>query len=363
MDDSQPQPLPGETFVETELVASSENIGFRIDKALSTHPMVGSRSQASRLLSRGLVTFEGKRVKSSHVVKPGDRFLILFPQIPKERLVPYEFPLDIAFEDSDVIVVNKPAGLVVHPAYGHAQDTLINAVLSHTTDLSQGFDELRPGLVHRLDKDTSGLIVLAKNEMAQRELALQFQRRTSFRIYRAIVFGHLKTPSGTIQSYLKRDPNDRRRVVSQVQGKFAVTHYRTLQKSASGLSLIECKLETGRTHQIRVHLSQLGHPIIGDSTYGGDGKIKSLKSVELRKMISGLNRFALHAFELGFEHPVEKLKYLFRVGWPDDLKPFTEKLELPEFPREVLKAVPAFSKDPWWPTKMTLDPEMIDTDE
>lgn len=326
---------PGETIQEHILEISADLVGQRIDKALASLQVVGTRSQASRLLSRELVLLDGKPVRPSHVVKLGETFLICIPVVPKQTLVPYEFPLTIAYEDRDLIVVDKPAGLVVHPAYGHAQDTLVNALLHHTKDLSQGFDELRPGLVHRLDKDTSGLIVIAKNERAQRELALQFQRKITHRIYRALIFGRPKDEAGTIISYLKRHPEDRRRSASvpedTVNAKIAITHYRILAEHSSGIRLVELKLETGRTHQIRVHMKEAGTPIVGDTMYGADSRAKSLKSVALRKQIGEMPRFALHAFELGFYHPATGKFLKLASRWPADLLPLIDGFSFPKF--------------------------------
>ncbi|MDX9730156.1 MAG: RluA family pseudouridine synthase [Bdellovibrionales bacterium] len=361
MNDKLPPPLPGEEFREHKFIVEASQAGNRIDRMLAAIPEIGTRSQASRLLSRGLVFVDGQPVKPSLVTKAGDEICVYVPFIPKLTLVPYELPLDIAYEDDDLIVVDKPAGLVVHPAYGHAQDTLVNALLHHTKDLSQGFDEMRPGLVHRLDKDTSGLIVIAKNEKAQRELALQFQRKISHRIYRAVVFGNLKPDAGTITSYLKRHPDDRRRSASVEAGvenaKLAITHYRTLATHPTGLSLVELKLETGRTHQIRVHMKEAGHPIVGDLTYGADGRAKSLKSVQLRKQIGEMSRFALHAFELGFYHPNKGGFIKLKSKWPEDLLPLIQHCDFPMF--ENSSGVEKFSQRPDddypWPKVRTHD--------
>lgn len=341
---------------------------IRIDKALSTLSEVGSRSQATRLLQMGAVRRpDGKIVKPSHHTKLGEVFNIEAPIIENEKLEKYDFKLDIVFEDDQLIVVNKPAGLVVHPAAGHAQDTLVNALLHYTDDLSLGYNEKRPGLVHRIDKGTSGLLVIAKNDDSQRKLALQFQRKTAHRLYRAIAFGPFAKPTGTLKSYLRRHPDDRKRMasVSKVQflksegfgkvakdeldkmplprhgfgdrreilnddneaiicGKLAITHYRVTEAHPSGLSLVELRLETGRTHQIRVHLSEFGHPIVADQTYGGMKRAKSLKSLELRELIEGMNRFALHAMELGFVHPTSEKKMIFKSQWPEDLLPLID---------------------------------------
>lgn len=325
-------------FERRVLLISQDLDDLRIDKALATLPEIATRSQAVRLLQQGLVRMDGKVLKPSYLTKIGDSIDIDIPVVVKNVLVPYEFPLSIVYEDDQLLVVDKPAGLVVHPAYGHAQDTLVNALLHYTKDLSMGFNEQRPGLVHRIDKGTSGLLVIAKNEVAQRFLAMQFQRKTTHRLYRAIAFGKFPNPSGTYRSYLKRHPDDRKRVASvpvrddgTSDGKLAITHYRVLQYHSTGLSLVELRLETGRTHQIRVHLSESQHPIAGDDTYGGKTRANGLKAVHLRKTISEMNRFALHAAELGFTHPTTKERIIFKAPWPQDLMMLVEHCDFPRY--------------------------------
>ena len=368
--DSLPALLPGEEFHQHILTIDESMAGLRIDKVLAKMPQVETRSQASRLLARGLVfpgvtpataTASVLAVKPSLLVKLGETFRVYIPYIPKLTLVPYDFPLQIAYEDADLIVVDKPAGLVVHPAYGHAQDTLVNALIHHTQDLSQGFNEQRPGLVHRLDKDTSGLIVIAKNENAQRALALQFQRKITHRIYRAVIFGEMKPAVGTVTSHLKRHPEDRRKSASvdatSPNAKLAITHYRTLETHVSGLSLLELKLETGRTHQIRVHVKESGHPVVGDVTYGADGRTNGLKSVALRKVINSMPRFALHAFELGFYHPTARDFVRLKSKWPSDLLPLVDHCDFPKFGSTSI--VERFAKRPedefTWPLIRNLE--------
>ena len=323
--------IESEKFERIELSISAELAGQRIDKALATLPQVATRSQAARLIQAGRVRIMDRVVKPSYAVEEGDRIEIKVPIVVTSELIPYDFALQIPYEDDDLLIVDKPAGLVVHPACGHLQDTLVNALLHHTKDLSLGFNEQRPGLVHRIDKDTSGLLVIAKNERAQRLLALQFQNKTTHRLYRAMAFGKFKEENGTIRSSLKRHPDDRKRVASHVDGKAAVTHYKVVAYHASGVSLVELRLETGRTHQIRVHLSENTHPIIGDVVYGASGRIKNLKSIQLRKMIETLPRFALHAAELGFMHPSSKKTMIFKAPWPSDLIPLVEYFDFPRF--------------------------------
>ena len=335
-------------FQRLVLLITSDLAGQRIDKALVTLPEVPTRSQATRLLQAGRIRIDGKVLKPSYLTQVGDSIDIDVPIVVTNQLIPYEFALDIPYEDDDLIVVNKPAGLVVHPACGHLQDTLVNALLHHTTNLSMGFNEQRPGLVHRIDKDTSGLLVVAKHEAAQRFLAMQFQNKTSHRLYRAIAFGKFQPASGTLRSFLRRHPEDRKRMASvEIEaeaasttavtntgtkiGKSAVTHYRVLSDHANGLALVELRLETGRTHQIRVHLSEAGHPIVGDNTYGAQKRIKNLKSTHLRQLIESLPRFALHAAELGFEHPRSHERLIFKAPWPKDLMPLVEVSQFPIF--------------------------------
>jgi 23S rRNA pseudouridine1911/1915/1917 synthase len=301
-------------------VVTTEMLDERIDKALARVPEIGSRSQALKLLQMGAVRKSGKIIKPSYKTIEGDVFDLNIPIIENEKLLPYDFPLNIVFEDKDLIVLNKPAGLVVHPACGHTQDTLVNALLHYTTDLSLGYNEKRPGIVHRIDKGTSGLLVIAKNDQAQRVLAQQFQRKTTHRVYYAIAYGVFKESAGTIRSYLRRHPENRQRVLSSPEepGRLSITHYKVL-KVHEGISLLELRLETGRTHQIRAHLSELGHPILGDLVYGSNKRSKNIKSLKIRSFVDHTARFALHAAELGFEHPTTHEKMIFKVGWPDDL--------------------------------------------
>lgn len=334
-------------FERVVLVIDPDLANQRIDKALSTLTQIASRSQALRLLQAGRVRIDGRVLKPSYQTVAGDRIDIDIPIRVVSELTPLAMPLSIPYEDDDLLLVDKPAGLVVHPACGHLDDTLVNALLHHTKDLSLGFNEQRPGLVHRIDKGTSGLLVIAKNERAQRLLALQFQRKTTHRLYRAIAFGRFKEAKGTIRSFLKRHPLDRKRVASSPDGKAAVTHYNVIQAHANGLNLVELRLETGRTHQIRVHLSESGHPIVGDSVYGADSRLKSLKSVALRKMISEMPRFALHAAELGFVHPTTGKAMVFRAPWPADLLPLVDSCGFPHFARDYeIETTPDLADDP-----------------
>lgn len=314
-------------FVEFEFVVDEACAQLRLDKALASHPMIRTRSRAARLLELGLVSSAERASKASEITRLGGRYQVRAPEEPsKNELRPLDLKLQILFEDSHLLVVNKPAGLVVHPAAGHAQDTLVNALLHQVPQLSTGFGEHRPGIVHRLDKGTSGLLVIAKTDLAQEGLAAQFRSRSVHRRYWAVVFGKLKQVSGRIETLLLRDPNNRQRFTSlksKIQtpgrpGKLAITNYQLWQACAADLSLVKLRLETGRTHQIRVHLSGLGHPILGDELYGGGPK-KAPKFRAVNALIPQ-DRFALHAFELGFCHPVHRSELLFQAGCPSDLK-------------------------------------------
>ncbi len=295
-------------------------VGQRLDRYLTSLPEIISRSFAQDLIEKKLVLIDGKEARASLALKLDQTIEIYIPEVavPSE-LVPYDLPLDIIFEDNDLIVVNKPSGLVIHPAVGHEQDTLVNALLHHTKNLSMK-NEQRPGIVHRIDKETSGLLVVAKNDLAHEKLAQQFKDKTSHRVYYAVVLGSLARKTGIAKSYLARHPSDRKRYASIREnnkiissfdesfedGKWAVTHYEKISQSG-GMSYVKLKLETGRTHQIRVHMSEMGNPLIGDIQYG-----YSLQKAKNEK----ISRFYLHAAELGFTHPTTNEKLLFKIDWP-----------------------------------------------
>ena len=307
--------------------------GQRLDKALALLAEVGTRSRASHLIDSGSVLVNDKIAKASLVIKENDLIVISLPAPAPQTLLPYELKLDVLFEDEDLIVINKPSGLVVHPAAGHEQDTLVNALLAHTKNLSMKFGEERPGIVHRLDKETSGIIVVAKNDFTHEALTKQFKERSTHRIYFAVSLGTAKNFSGTIKSFLARHPTDRKRYASVLGedrkplqdpndpptfGKWAVTHYEVLERK-SGLSYMRLKLETGRTHQIRVHLSENGLPIAGDSLYGADKKVKNIEARQTQEDLKLLTRFLLHVAELGFTHPRTNERMNFQVDWPEDI--------------------------------------------
>lgn len=294
--------------------------GQRLDKFLSSQNEIGSRSRAEFLIDEGLVLVNQVLCKASYKIKSGDVIEFQIPTKSETQIAPLDLKLDILFEDSDLIVLNKPANLVIHPAAGHEADTLVNALVAHSGELSMKFGEDRPGIVHRLDKDTSGVLVVAKNDFAHEGLAVQFSERTIHRLYEAITLGTVPKSTGFMESHLGRDPKDRKKFASVPNGKWAKTNYKKLKDHPAGLSLVELKLETGRTHQIRVHLSEAGFPVLGDVLYNGN-KWARIQGKNLREDISQIPRFALHAKELGFVHPRTKEPLNFTVAWPEDIQP------------------------------------------
>lgn len=310
-------------------IVASDAVDFRLDKYLSKQSPISSRSRAEHLIDGGFVVVNGKTAKASYKLKADDRIEVEFPSPRASELKPLDIPLDIIFEDSDIIVVNKPSGLVVHPAAGHENDTLVNALMAHTKNLSMKFGEDRPGIVHRIDKETSGLLVIAKNDLAHQNLSDQFKERSINRLYEAVCIGVPAQTEAKITSILARHPTDRKRFASLrdargkvlpismpdiTVGKVAISSYKIL-KSRSTASLIQLKLFTGRTHQIRVHMSELGHPLVGDKLYSSPNASKKIAG-EMKQELEAMNRFLLHAKVLGFIHPTTQKEMYFEVDWP-----------------------------------------------
>lgn len=268
-----------------------EDAGRRMDAWLSEQIEELTRSAVQRLIQDGCVTADGKPLAKNYKITGKETVAVMLPEPEPVDVVPQNIPLDVVFEDDDVIVVNKPKGLVVHPAPGHPDGTLVNALLYHCGDSLSGIGgELRPGIVHRIDRDTSGLIIAAKNDFAHQKLAAQLADHTLARIYHCIVVGNLHEDSGTIDAPIGRHPVDRKKMAVVHDGRHAVTHWRVL-KRYRGYTYVECRLETGRTHQIRVHMASISHPILGDTVYGN------------KKEVSGLQGQCLHAVGLRFIHP------------------------------------------------------------
>jgi len=348
---------PQETLVEL-VVPPGYRAGERLDVYLAEKLPETTRSKAQRSVKAGHVAVNGDaQPKPSYPVQPGDRIAVRLMRPPPPEAHPEPIPLAVVYEDDALLVVDKPAGLVVHPAYGHRSGTLVNALLHHvgagpvsfedegeepededvglsTATAAPRFDgdaTVRPGIVHRLDKDTSGLLVVAKSDAAHAHLARQFMARTIRRRYLALVWGVPDPPAGTADTYLGRHPRDRKRmgVVPEERGKHAITHYEVLEPLAYA-ALVAFRLETGRTHQIRVHAKHLGHPVIGDATYGGAeiryGPDTAKRRQFLRNLLAVMPRQALHAAHLGFAHPVTGEALDFSSPLPDDFQHVLDRL-------------------------------------
>lgn len=292
--------------METVEYVVRQAAGERIDKWLAQTKDI-TRTKAQNWIHQGLVTVNGKRVRAKDRVAEGDTVTVTVPEMKKAQAVPENIKIDIIFEDKDVIVINKQRGMVVHPAPGHERGTLVNALLHHCRDLSGVGGEMRPGIVHRLDKDTSGLLLAAKNDEAHLSLAEQLKRRKVKREYTAIVHGRLSHDHGVIDVPIGRDPHDRKKMaVTRRNGKPAVTHFTVVERFSS-FSLLHLLLETGRTHQIRVHLAYIGHPVAGDPKYGP-------------KRTLAISGQALHAAKLTFAHPRTGDELHFTAPLPADMQ-------------------------------------------
>ena len=281
-----------------ELTAATEHAGVRLDAFLSADGAL-TRSQAARLIAEGRVRVNGKPAAKSARLSGGETVTVDVPQLRETALPPQDIPLDVVYEDDDVIVVNKPTGLVVHPAPGHPDGTLVNALLHHCGDSLSGIGgEKRPGIVHRIDRDTSGLIIAAKNDAAHLSLSAQLKDHSLSRTYECLVTGNMKQDSGTVDAPIGRSSADRKKMAVVPTGRRAVTHWEVVARYP-GVTHLRCRLETGRTHQIRVHMAYIGHPILGDTVYGA------------KKPVPGLTGQCLHATGLRFVHP--------RTGEPVEL--------------------------------------------
>lgn len=289
--------------------------GERIDKYLAEVMSDYSRSFLQKQLKDGNVTVNGKKAKASYKVAEEDEITVLIPDNLEPDIQAEEIPLDILYEDEYLLVVNKPKGMVVHPSAGHYSGTLVNALMYHCKDQLSGINGvLRPGIVHRIDMDTTGALVVCKTDIAHQSLAEQLKVHSITRKYRAIVHGNLKDEEGTIEGDIGRHPTERKKMAVHVKnGKPAVTHYRVLERFGN-YTYVECQLETGRTHQIRVHLAHIGHPLAGDDVYGPS------------KVITALHGQCLHAYQLGFVHPVTGEYLEFTADPPESFLSFREKL-------------------------------------
>ena len=327
--------IPAEEYYEHyRFEAEKGQNPLRVDKFLSNFLENTSRNRIQVAAKANCIRVNDQPVKANYKVKAHDVVQVVFPHPPREiELIPQDIPLDIIYRDEEVIVVNKPAGLVVHPGYGNYSGTLVNALLHLMQNLPMGSADERPGLVHRLDKDTSGVMVVAGTEMAMSSLAQQFFDRTTSREYVALVWGDVKEDEGTITGHVGRSLKNRK--VMDVfpdgeHGKHAVTHYKVLQRF-DYVTLVSCKLETGRTHQIRVHFKHIGHPLFNDKEYGGDRILKGTTFNKYKQFISNCfnlcPRHALHAKTLGFTHPQSGERMSFDTEIPEDMTSVIEKFK------------------------------------
>jgi 23S rRNA pseudouridine1911/1915/1917 synthase len=285
-----------------------------------------TRTAVQRLIESGNVLVDGHVVRPSLKLKGGEQISVEIPAPTEAEPQPESIPLEVLYEDSELIVINKPAGLVVHPGPGNSCGTLVNALLAHCTDLSGIGGELRPGIVHRLDKGTSGVMVAAKSDRAHQGLSAQFHVHSVKRIYQALVFGSPPTDSGKIESSIGRHPTERLRQSGKAKnGKHAVTRWKVKERYGR-ITLLELRLETGRTHQIRVHMTEAGFPLLGDPLYPDGGRVNNLADPRLKKMITTLGRQALHAHTLGFIHPATGEYLEFTTGMPDDMQALCDYL-------------------------------------
>ena len=321
-----------ELFEHLRIVVDKGQSPLRIDKFLMNRMENVTRNRVQNGIDLGNVLVNEKPVKSSYKVKPQDEISVVLPHPPRDTEVyPENIPLDIVFEDDDLLIINKPAGLVVHPGFNNYDGTLVNGLVYHFNQLPElPGNTGRPGLVHRIDKDTSGLLVISKNEKTMAWLAKQFFDHTITRKYLALVWGDL-SEDGTITGYIGRSAKDRRVMAiydDEANGKWAVTHYKILER-LNYVTLIECQLETGRTHQIRAHLKHIGHPLFNDATYGGDKILKGTVFSKYKSFVENcfalLPRQALHAQTLGFIHPRTRKYVHFEAPLPDDFKAALEK--------------------------------------
>lgn len=314
-----------------ELEVKEDSVGKRLDVFLSEMLPDYSRSSVKRLFEKKLIQSpHDLKLKPSLIVEEGMHFSITLPEPETIDLVPEDIHLDVLYEDADIIVLNKHAGIVVHPAKGNAKGTLVNALLAHCKDLSGIGGELKPGIVHRLDKGTSGVMVAAKNDLAHQSLATQFSSRTLSKTYLAFVYGKPKE-TGKFSQAIGRSQRDRKKYSQHtLKPKEALTTWKVLEQFSCGVTLVEVALHTGRTHQIRVHFSEAGFPLVGDSTYGGEKQINRIQLKHLKLSLSKLQRPALHSFKMNFSHPRTHDELSFEAPMPNDLKELLDVLRKSE---------------------------------
>ncbi len=316
----------GEGGLSFSIQVSEKDHGTRIDQFLSKTDLKLSRSQAKKLTEGGSILLNQRRTKPSAHLKAGDMVSGTLPKPESLLLKPEPLPLAVLYEDPSIIVIDKPPGMVVHPAYGNPSGTLVNALLYHCKDLAGINGVLRPGIVHRLDKDTSGVMVVAKDDEAYHELTKQFKNRTVEKVYLAIAYGQFAKEEGVVDSAIGRHPSERKRMSTRTKrGRIAITRWKVVER-LNGFTLLEIFPQTGRTHQIRVHLSSMGHPILGDPLYGRKGRPGTIHDPVLKEYVRRMNRQALHAQRLGISHPRTGEKIQFVSPLPQDMREVLEWL-------------------------------------
>lgn len=321
-----------ELFREVNITIDKGQESIRIDKFLVNHVERISRSKFQAAADAGNLLVNNKPVRSSYKISPSDVIRVILPMpFGHEGISPEDIPLNVVYEDTSLLIINKSAGMVVHPGVGNYSGTLVNALLFHVTSLAKGSDNLKPGIVHRLDKDTSGIMVVAKTDYAMAYLAKQFFEKTNHRKYIALVWGDINEESGTIDKNIGRDKFERKKMRTfddEFEGKPSITHYKVLERFGY-VTLVECILETGRTHQIRVHMASIGHPVFNDDRYGGNviakGTIFSKYKQFVENCFKLCPRQALHAKELGIEHPETKQWMDFNSELPEDMQQLIDK--------------------------------------
>ena len=331
MDDNNEQEFNDELYEHFRFVAAEGQEPLRVDKYLMNFIENATRNKIQLAIKAGNVLVNDAVVKANYKVKPHDVVRVVLTHPPHENLlVPENIPLNIVYEDDEVIVIDKPAGLVVHPGHGNYSGTLVNALIYHFQNLPNNSSD-RPGLVHRIDKDTSGLLVVAKTDFSMANLASQFFNRTTQRRYVALVWGNIPEDEGIIEGHIGRSQKNRLQMdvyPDGSHGKHAVTHYKVLERF-SYVTLVECRLETGRTHQIRAHFRHIGHPLFNDERYGGDRILKGTTFTKYKQFVENcfrvLPRQALHARTLGFSHPTTGAQMHFESELPEDMKACVEK--------------------------------------
>jgi len=324
-------PMPENLFEQEKhfsINVTKRDEGRRLDQFLSETDLNLSRSQAKNLIQKHHILLNQNPAKPSAHIRAGDIISGILPQPESLSVKAEPLPLTILYEDSSIIIIDKPSGMVVHPAYGNLSGTLVNALLYHCKDLTGINGVLRPGIVHRLDKNTSGVMVVAKNDEAYHHLARQFKNRTVGKVYLAIVYGKFGEDEGLIDSAIGRHPSERKRMSTRTKrGRMAITHWKKIEE-LDGFTLLEIFPQTGRTHQIRVHLSSIGHPLLGDPLYGRKGRPGTIHDPVLRECVTRMNRQALHAKRLEFTHPRTGERVQFISPIPQDMKKVLEWLRL-----------------------------------